>query len=111
VSSNTPRLISLNNAAQLSPTFAIAPVDHNQDGKMDLWLGGNFYGLKPEAGHLDGSRGVLLENQGNLNFSEVPNNPDITTGEVRDAKTIKINGEEALLVARNNQTLQLLSFD
>jgi enediyne biosynthesis protein E4 len=38
--------------AQVSPIFTIVIDDLDGDGMADLFLGGNFYGLKPEVGRI-----------------------------------------------------------
>ena len=91
--------------AQLSPVFGIVVSDFDNDSKKDIWLGGNFYELKPQAGRHNASKGVLLKQYDNRVFKYVPNaETGITvTGEVRDATVI--NNE--LLVARNNDKVLL----
>jgi hypothetical protein len=86
--------------AQLSPAFGIVVDDLDGDGKKDIWLGGNFYELKPQAGRHNASKGVLLRQNENRAFKYVtPERAGIKlTGEVRDA--LVINKE--LVVARNN---------
>ena len=39
----------------LAPVFAIAAEDFDKDGDLDLILGGNLYGTKPEIGRNDAS--------------------------------------------------------
>lgn len=87
--------------AQLSPVFGIVADDFDGDGKKDIWLGGNFYALKPQAGRHNASKGVLLKQGDGRQFTFVPNAAaGITvTGEVRDAAIIN----KQLLVARNNE--------
>ncbi len=46
--------------AQISPVFGILVTDLNGDGIKDIFLGGNFYGLKPEVGRYDASYGITL---------------------------------------------------
>ena len=41
--------------AQLSPVYAIESVDVDQDGDLDLFLGGNLFKAKPEVGIYDAS--------------------------------------------------------
>ena len=79
--------------------------DFDEDGKVDIWLGGNFYGLKPQAGRHNASKGVFLKNvTGNLfEFLPPAQTGIIVPGEVRDA--IEIN--KMLLVARNNQSMMI----
>jgi hypothetical protein len=46
--------------AQLAPVYSILVTDLNKDGIKDMFLGGNFYGLKPEVGRHDASYGVCF---------------------------------------------------
>jgi len=93
--------------AQIAPVFGIAVDDFDQDGFTDIWLGGNFYGLKPQVGRHDASRGVLLKGTGGRVFEYVP--PQQVgiqlTGEVRDAVVIHTDEGKVLLVARNNDKM------
>ncbi|PPK85233.1 VCBS repeat protein [Neolewinella xylanilytica] len=94
--------------AQLTPQFAIALGDVNGDGKKDLWLGGNLYGLSPQVGRADAGRGTLLVNQGDRNWRYLtPREAGIdVTGQVRDACFIEGGGGiKTLLVARNDAEL------
>lgn len=89
--------------AQVSPVFGIIANDFNNDGKIDIWLGGNFYGLKPQVGRHDASRGVLLKGLGNQSFEAISNKESgmIINGEVRDA----LSFGNRIFVARNNDTM------
>ena len=49
-------------AAQMSPMYAILPYDFDKDGDLDLFMGGNLYGVQPEMGRYDASYGHILEN-------------------------------------------------
>jgi enediyne biosynthesis protein E4 len=93
--------------AQWSPVFAICLEDLDHDGIRDIWLGGNFYSLKPQAGRHDSSNGVFLKGMGNRKFTYVsPMNSGIfVKGEVRDAKVLHAGGREILIVARNNESV------
>ncbi|NND05017.1 MAG: VCBS repeat-containing protein [Saprospiraceae bacterium] len=93
--------------AQIAPVFSIVVHDLSGNGQLDIWLGGNFYGLKPQAGRHDASRGVLLEGQGGRNFKAVSSRDSgiRIEREVRDAHIFSIRGEPVLLVARNNESL------
>ena len=95
--------------AQMSPVFGIVADDIDEDGKMDIWLGGNFYALKPQGGRQNASRGVYLKGNGNKSFSYVsPGESGIKVeGEVRDAGIIPINGSKHLIVGRNNASVLL----
>ncbi len=93
--------------AQVSPVFGIAVADFTGDEIPDIWLGGNYYALKPQVGRQDASRGVLLAGSKQKTFRAVP--PQASglrvMGEVRDAMVLSTEKTSVLLVARNNEAL------
>jgi hypothetical protein len=95
--------------AQFSPVFSILVTDLNNDGIKDLFLGGNFYGLKPEIGRYDASYGVaFLGNKTHgFNYISPTKSGLFVTGEVRDISTINTKNGKQIIVARNNDALQL----
>ena len=89
--------------AQLSPVFAIIAEDMDLDGHPDIWLGGNFYGLKPEVGYNNASRGVYFQGKSGKFHYVPPSESGIDVqGEVRDAVTFRTQEGLRLLIARNN---------
>jgi enediyne biosynthesis protein E4 len=101
------RLEALPLEAQISPVFGIAVHDFNSDGHSDIWLGGNFYALKPQVGRQDASKGVLLERNGAQQFQyRGPWSAGIVVnGEVRDAVVMNNDKGVHLFVARNNDNM------
>jgi len=95
--------------AQFSPVFSILVTDINNDGVKDLFLGGNFYGLKPEVGRYDASYGVTLLGNSKHWFDYLPptNSGLFLKGEVRDIAPINTKSGKEIIVARNNDALQL----
>ncbi len=95
--------------AQLSPIFGILATDLNGDGIKDIFLAGNFYGLKPQTGRFDANYGCTFLEDANHHFNYI--NPLqsglFIKGEARDVKEIKIKGEDYILVAMNNAPLYL----
>jgi len=91
--------------AQVSPVYGIVVADLIGDQNLDIWLGGNLYGLKPQIGRHDASRGVLLQGMGNRQYQTVSNlKTGISVeGEVRDAVMIKVGDEQVMLVGRNDK--------
>jgi len=86
--------------AQLSPVFGIEIADLDKDGILDIFLGGNFYGLKPELGRHAAWAGGYFKGDGKGGFSyksEVACGLRVE-GQVRDA--IYLNDQ--LFIARNN---------
>jgi len=89
---------------QLSSVNAILCKDVNSDGKPDLVLGGNITECLPQFGRLDANYGIILENNGNRQFTEIsPAQTAISiTGMVRDIKWINGNKGSYILFLRNN---------
>lgn len=97
--------------AQLTPVYAICVDDFDEDGFKDIILGGNLYGVKPEAGRYDASYGVFLKGSGSGDFAAVPTAQTglFIQGEVRDIKTVKVKGKKMLVVSRNNNMPEFFS--
>jgi len=102
---NNYQLESLPIQAQISPVFSIVAEDLDNDKIIDLFLGGNFYGLKPEVGRQNSSKGIFLKGKGKENFEYVASSILGLTveGEVRDLKVLEIPDKgKTILVGRNN---------
>ena len=95
--------------AQLSPVFSVLATDINGDGRKDLFLGGNYYGVKPEVGRFDANYGVTFFGNRMGGFDYVPpaNSGLLIKGEVRDSKELMVGTEKIIVVARNNDALQI----
>ena len=100
--------------AQFFPVYAALARDFDGDGKVDLLLGGNLYGVPPVYGRYDAGYGLLLHGSGDGTFAAVDmaaSGVDLE-GEVRDLKPVRQGGGRvAIAVARNNDTVQLLALD
>ena len=57
--------------AQFAPIFSITNIDFDGDNDMDLLLCGNINNARLRFGNSDANYGVLLENDGNGNFSYI----------------------------------------
>ena len=102
-------LQSLPLAAQLSPTYSIQTHDFNQDGHLDILLGGNFLEARVQFGHYDANKGTLLLGDGKGNFNIMKGNKTglALRGGVRDMELISNeNGKNYLLVLRNDASIQ-----
>ena len=97
--------------AQIAPVFSIVSSDFNGDGIQDLWLGGNFYGLKPEVGRHDASKGVCLLGSPERTFYPVSNQDTGLSidGEVRDAVILHHKNKPYILISRNDKELLVVS--
>jgi hypothetical protein len=95
--------------AQFSPTRAALAEDFDDDGRVDLLLAGNDFGMPPVFGRYDASYGVVLRGDGKGQFHAVDLEDGITIdGQVRHIKVLRhARGGPLVVVARNNDTLQL----
>ena len=98
--------------AQLSPLYAVAAEDFNQDGFPDILLGGNLSRAKPETGIYRASYGVYLEGKDAGNWKTIPADSSgfSVKGEIRDMAILKVAGKRVLAIARNNDILHFYTF-
>ncbi|MCL6267733.1 VCBS repeat-containing protein [Flagellimonas myxillae] len=96
--------------AQQTTVREILSKDINKDGHLDMILLGNLLGFEVETPRQDAGYGLVLLGDGKGGFKEQSpyQNGLYINGEVAKASPIRlVNGKEALLVARNNDSLQL----
>ncbi len=95
--------------AQFSPVYGISIADMDEDGKLDVALGGNLYKTKPEVGRYDASYGLFLKGNGDGSFQAINmrNSGLILDGEVRSISTLEVGRSNFLLASRNNDVVQL----
>jgi enediyne biosynthesis protein E4 len=97
--------------AQFAPIYATLAEDFDGDGKTDLLVAGNLYGVPPILGRYDASYGLMLRGDGKGGFTSVDmraSNLDIE-GEVRHMRLLKgAGGAPRIVVARNNDRLQII---
>jgi hypothetical protein len=98
--------------AQLSPMYGIAVADFDKDGNMDILMGGNFYESKPEVGIYDASYGVLLKGDGKGNFTPQTTQQSGVNikGAVRDMLPVTVGRKQIILIAKNNDSVNVLQF-
>jgi len=100
------KIQNLPTRVQLSCVCGIACTDVNNDGNIDLIMGGNNFEFKPQYSQLDASSGNVLLGDGQLGFEWQDYN---TSGfevrdEVKHLATFKDNtGKTFLVAAINNQ--------
>ena len=96
--------------AQISSINKMLVDDFNADGNLDVVLAGNLYNSEVETPRNDASFGLFLQGDGTGKFK-------VTTmmesglkivGDTRDMELLTINGAKHLLVAKNDEQLQLI---
>jgi hypothetical protein len=99
--------------AQLAPVHSVVPDDFDRDGRIDLLLGGNFYGVPPIQGRYDASYGLLLRGTGDGRFvaMDMSQSGVEITGQVRRLRALRTRDGRLVAVARNNDRLLLLQAD
>lgn len=96
--------------AQISSINKFVVADFDADGNQDVVLAGNLYNAEVETPRNDASFGLFLQGDGMGGF-EARNMMDSglkIVGDVRDIELIRKKGERHLIVARNNDRLQLI---
>ena len=98
--------------AQFAPIYASLAGDFDGDGKVDLVVAGNFSGVTPLEGRYDASYGLFLRGDGRGGFTTVDMEQSglAIDGQVRHMALLrKPSGEWVIVVAKNNDRLQLIS--
>src|SRR5437867_5415251 len=97
--------------AQFAPIRAALVGDFDGDGRADLLVGGNLYGVPPVLGRYDASYGLLLSGMGDGRFAAVDMDRSglMIEGQVRHFGWLRqADGKHLIIVARNNDKLQVL---
>lgn len=96
--------------AQWFPIKDVIADDFNKDGKIDLALGGNIANTEPETASYDAGKGLLLKGDGAFSFDSeylLSKSGLMWDKDVRELKEITFGDRKGILVANNNDRLQL----
>ncbi len=96
--------------AQFSTVYAVKLMDINGDGLTDIILGGNQFNAKPQTGIYAASYGLVLINKGSRSFHAIkPEHSGLfIKGQIRDIGSLTYKGQQLLLMAKNNDSLEIL---
>ncbi len=99
---------------QFSCVCGITCADINNDGKLDLLLGGNNYDFKPQYSRLDANFGstLLATEDGGYQWLPYDQSGFYVRGEIKQLLPFKDkNGKEFLFVGINNEKPKIYSFN
>ena len=101
----------LANMAQLSSVKSIIVEDINQDGNLDILMGGNSIYTEVETPRIDGSYGMVMLGDGHGNFSSIhPSESNLyLKGEIPDIEIIKIGAvsDLGIITVQNNGNIEI----
>lgn len=98
----------LADAIQFSSLDAGAIIQTRDSTHINIIVGGNFYGANIEMGRSDASYGNLLSIDKSNASIAYPIGGLIIKGQVRRISPIEIQGEQCLIIARNNDDLAII---
>lgn len=106
------RLRQLPMRAQVSNINSILIEDYNHDGHEDLLLAGNLFASEIETPRNDAGSGLLLLGDGTGNFKEtsLAESGIYLPHDVKNAQPIQIGPQKGILIANNNEKLQLIGY-
>ena len=97
--------------AQLSTYRTASIIQTDKSSLPNLFIAGNFYANNIELGRQDADFGLMLENKGKGNFKTALMNGKPITGEIRNIQSIRVKNKNAYLLAKNNDSIQLITIE
>ena len=99
--------------AQLSSINGIVIDDIDKDGIKDIVIAGNMYGSEIETTRNDASVGLFLKGNGDCTFTEVamPQSGLALPYDVKELKTITINGKKHMIVGVNDGPIKIIKYE
>ncbi len=95
--------------AQLSTFRNGTILQSNKNELPNLFIAGNFYANNVELGRQDADFGLLLANKGKGDFKTSLAKGKPITGQIRNIQPIRIKNKNAYLLAKNNDSIQLIT--
>lgn len=97
----------LPDVVQYAPVYSIATHDIDNDGRLDIILGGNEVYSRVRMGKSDASRGIIIM-QNDDGFQPIPASESglYLKGATRDLKMIKVDGKDVLVAGITDNPLK-----
>lgn len=93
-------------AQQVAPVLAQLKYDFDADGRDEILLGGNYFGVQPFHGRYASFTGALVKNETTITDG-IPLGLDFFGESIRHFNVLGLNGHKYLLVTVNNGKVQL----
>lgn len=95
--------------AQFAPVYALASMDVNGDGHLDIVTGGNFTQARVSVGQCDANYGIVLlgDGAGQFRAADPAGSGLKVRGDVRDIQVLNIRGTDHLFFGRNGDSLKV----
>lgn len=91
---------------QLSPVLAMLTYDFDRDGKDEVLLGGNYFGVQPFHGRYGSFSGALVKDEANISTGKSIG-LNFMNKSIRHLNIIKFGDQDYLLVTINNDKAQV----
>ncbi len=98
--------VALPTELQISPVMAQLADDFDSDGKQELLLAGNYFGVQPFHGRYGSFEGALVRSDGKIEKG-ISLGLDLINQSVRHLNVIRVGEDRYLLVTINNGKAQL----
>lgn len=101
------KMHSLPVEAQMAPIYAAVTTDVNNDGRLDINLVGNDFGIEVQQGKADALNGLTLINQKGTSFTTVPYTKSgfYVPGDGKSLTSISVKNTLYYLAGQNNNKL------
>ena len=104
------QFVPFETSAQLAPITTMLPYDFDHDGRKEVLLAGNYFGLIPFHGKFDGYSGGLLQTGGSI--IEGPSlGFDLSQKSVRGMAVVRIQNKEYILITVNNDKAEVYTLE
>lgn len=102
--------VPFGNDLQLAPLMDFLTYDFDNDGKDEVLIGGNYFGVKPYHGRFDSFPGALLRNANDIQLgNQIGLN--FMFKSVRHMNILNVNSKPYLLVTFNNDAAQVYTLN
>ncbi|MFD2586440.1 VCBS repeat-containing protein [Croceitalea marina] len=102
--------VPFSNELQVSPLLDFLSYDFDDDGKKEVLIAGNYFGVKPYQGRFDSFSGALLKNENEVTLGNVLG-LDFTKKSIRHLNIVKFKDKPYLLATFNDDKAQVYEFN